>query len=246
MAKHAIELDPENGEAWSVLGQIAFNSEWDWKTAEYDLQRAIALSPSDSTTELRYATFLSIVGRHDEAVSHMRRALELDPMSFFNVRHMGTVLYWARRYDESLQYLRRAQEMESDLIGFATYWSSQDYEMKGMHDQAVLAELQNAPSFDPMHWHDRLEKAYREGGPQASWKASIRRSQASPHTACSGFEIASFHARIGDKEGTITDLRQALEERCFLVATLNADPLFDGFRSDPRFKDMLKQLNLGE
>jgi hypothetical protein len=24
-ARHAIELDPENGEAWSVLGQIAFN-----------------------------------------------------------------------------------------------------------------------------------------------------------------------------------------------------------------------------
>ena len=116
-ARHAIEIDPENGEAWSVLGQIAFNNEWDWKTAEYDLQKAIALSPSDSTIELRYATFLSLIGRGDEAVSHMRRALELDPLSFWNVRHMGSILFWTRHYDESLEYLRKAQEMEPNCRG---------------------------------------------------------------------------------------------------------------------------------
>jgi Tfp pilus assembly protein PilF len=140
-ARHAIELDPDNGEAWSVLGEIATNNDWDWKTAEYDLQRAIALSPSDPTTELRYANFLSTVGRPDEAVSHMRRALELDPLSFLCVRHMGSVLYWSRRYDESLEYLRKAEEMEPGLVGFTESWVIDDDEMKGLHDEAVMATL---------------------------------------------------------------------------------------------------------
>ena len=117
-ARHAIEIDPDNGEAWSVLGQIATENDWDRKTAEYDLRRAIELSPSDSTAELRYANFLSFVGRPDEAVSHMRRALELDPLSFFCVRHMGSILYWSRRYDESLQYIRKAEEMEPAGVAY--------------------------------------------------------------------------------------------------------------------------------
>ena len=245
-AKHAIELDPENGEAWSVLSQIEFNSEWNWKAAEYDLQRAIALSPGDSMPELRYATYLSIVGRYDEAVSHMRHALEMDPLSFFNVRHMGTVLFWARRYDESLQYLHRAQEMEPSLTNLTAAWVSDDYDMKGMHDESVLAQLQSAPSSGPMHWRDRLEHAYRKGGPAAFWKASIVMRQSFPHGPCSGFDSAQMYAKIGDKEETLKALRQALKEHCFAMSTLKANPLFDAFRSDPRFRDLQRQLNLGE
>jgi TolB-like protein/DNA-binding winged helix-turn-helix (wHTH) protein len=172
-ARHAIELDPENGEAWSVLGQIAFNQERDWKAAEYDLQRATALSPSDSTTESRYAIFLSIVGRRDEAVSHMRRALELDPLSFLNVRLMGSVLYWSRRYDESLEYIRKAEEMEPELVNVAVDWEVDDYEMKGMPEQAVIADLRNFPLLDGKRWHDRLNAAYRSGGRKAYWQTRI-------------------------------------------------------------------------
>jgi TolB-like protein/DNA-binding winged helix-turn-helix (wHTH) protein/Tfp pilus assembly protein PilF len=246
-ATHAIELDPENGEAWSVLGEIAFKWEWDWKTAERDLQRAIALAPSDSTIELRYATYLSIVGRHDEAVSHMQRALELDPLSFFTVRNMGTVLYWSRRYDESLKYLRRAQEMEPDLMSSTADWVSDDYEMKGMRDEAVLAALENAPSDDPTHLHDRLEAAYHKGGSTAYWNASIKIWQSEyPHVQCTQFEVANRYARIGERDEAIRNLHQALNERCFQMAALNADPMFDWLHSDPRFKDLQKQMNLSE
>ena len=245
-AKHAIELDPENGEAWSVLGQIEFNSEWNWKAAEYDLRRAVALSPGDSITELRYATYLSIVGRYDEAVSHMRHALEMDPLSFFNVRHMGTILFWARRYDESLQYLHRAQEMEPNLMGLTAYWESHDYAMKGMYDEAVLAQLKSAPNSAPMHWHDRLEKEYRKSGPTAFWKESIVMWRSFPHTPCSEFDIAQIYAKMGDKDETLNALDQALKEHCFAMATLKANPLFDPFRSDSRFKGLQGQLNLGQ
>ena len=223
-AKHALELDPENGEAWAVLGQIEFNSEWNWKAAEYDLQRAIAFSPGDSITELRYATYLSLVGRHDEAVSHMRHALEMDPLSFFNVRHMGSVLFWARRYDESLQYLHRAQEMEPGLMNLTAHWVSDDYDMKGMHDEAVLAQLQEIPPSGPMHWHDRLELAYRKGGPAAFWKAAITMQQSFPHKPCSGFGIAQMDAKIGDKRGNAQGVASGFERTVLRHFNLECQP----------------------
>ncbi len=62
-------------------------------------------------------------------------------MSFFNVRHMGSILYLTRHYDESLEYLNKAHEMEPELQGFTQSWITNDYEMKGLYDDAVMSDL---------------------------------------------------------------------------------------------------------
>jgi TolB-like protein/DNA-binding winged helix-turn-helix (wHTH) protein/cytochrome c-type biogenesis protein CcmH/NrfG len=245
-ARHAIELDPENGEAWSVLGQIAFNQDRDWKTAEYDLQRAIALSPSDSTTESRYAIFLSIVGRRDEAVSHMRRALELDPLSFFNVRLMGSVFYWSRRYDESLEYIRKAEEMEPELVQVTVDWEVDDYEKKGMGEQAVMADLRNFSLPDGKRRHDRMDAAYRSGGQKAYWETRIKFLRALPDSPCSAAGIARIYVLAGENDKALENLNRALNEGCFWLSIMKTEPIFDPLRGDPRFKDMLKEVNLSE
>jgi tetratricopeptide (TPR) repeat protein len=245
-ARHAIELDPENGEAWSALGQIAFNEERDWKTAEYDLQRAVELSPSDSTIHSRYAVFLSMVGRRDEALSHMRRALELDPLSFFNVRNMGSVLYWSRRYDASLEYIRKAEEMEPDLLDFTIPWEVDIYTMKGMGEQAAMADLRNFAYLNLKRWHDRLEAAYRSGRRKAYWETRIKFDKSNPDSPCHGFETAKDYVRIGENDQVLEELNRSLTLHCSLLAMLRTEPIFDPLRGDPRYKDMLKEVNLGE
>jgi tetratricopeptide (TPR) repeat protein len=245
-ARHAIELDPENGEAWSVLGQIAFNTEWDWKAAEYDLQRAIVFSPNDSTTESRYAIFLSIMGRRDEAVSHMQRALELDPSSFFNVRLMGSVFYWSRRYDESLEYIRKAEDMEPQLLAVTVDWEVEDYEKKGMEEQAVMTDLRNFPLPGEKLWHDRLDAAYRSGGRKAYWQKRVKFIQALPDSPCRGVEIGRIYVLSGDNDKALENLNRSLNESCFFLPMMRTDPLFDPLRGDPRFKDMLKKVNLSQ
>jgi TolB-like protein/Tfp pilus assembly protein PilF len=245
-ARHAIELDPKNGEAWSALGQIAFNQERDWKTAEYDLQRAIALSPSDSTTESRYANFLSIVGRRDEAVSHMRRALQLDPLSFYNVRHMGSILYWSRRYDESLEYIRKAEEMEPELVNVTVDWEVDDYEMKGKPEQAVMADLRNFSIPDEKKWHDRLDAAYRSGGQKAYWETRIKFLRALPDSQCSAGGLARIYVLAGENDKALENLNRALDEGCFWLSIMKTEPIFDPLRGDPRFKEILKKVNLSD
>ncbi len=245
-ARHAIELDPENGEAWSVLGQIAFNHERDWKTAEYDLQPAVTLSPSDSTTESRYAIFLSIVERRDEAVRHMRRALELDPLSFLNVRLMRSVLYWSRRYDESLEYIRKAEEMEPELVDVTVDWEVDDYEMKGMPEQAVVADLRNFSLPAGKRLHDRLDAAYRSGGRKAYWETRIKFLRAQPDSQCSAGGLVRIYVLAGENDSALENLNRLLNEGYFWLSIIKAEPLFDPLRGDPRFKDMLKKVNLSE
>jgi tetratricopeptide (TPR) repeat protein len=208
------------------------------------LQRAIALSPSDSTTELRYATYLSIVGRRDEAVSHMGLALELDPLSFWNVRHMGTVLYWSRRYDESLEYVRKAQEMEPDLPNFTEQWLISDDEMKGLHDEAVMEGLRYFSAAGLKGWHDRLGAAYRSGGRKAFWETFIKFDKSISDAQCIGLEIAPKYVFIGENDKALEELNRSLNERCGTLPMISTDPIYDPLRGDPRFKNLLGQLNL--
>jgi DNA-binding winged helix-turn-helix (wHTH) protein/Flp pilus assembly protein TadD len=250
-AKHALELDPNNGEAWAALGLVALNWDWDWMNAGQYFQRAIALSPTDSTTEWLYATWLSLVGRHDEAVAHMKRAVDLDPMSFMSVRHMGTVLYWARRYDEAIEYFHRAAEMEPDHLGYITPWESKADDMKGLHDQAVAADLQLTPpdpagTPPPQRWRAILEAAYRSGGWKAYWVARSRMLESFPYGACASFDLAAANARIGRNEEAFRWLDRGVNERCFLMTTVPADPIFDGLRGDARYGNLLRQVHLVE
>jgi TolB-like protein/DNA-binding winged helix-turn-helix (wHTH) protein len=254
-AQHALELDPDNGEAWSVLGQITYVNEWDWKEAEYDLQKGVALSPSDSTLELDYATFLALAGRGDEGVSQMRRALELDPLSFLNVRHMGTILYWTRHYDESLDYLRKAHEMEPELKGFTQGWMVKDYEMKGLHDEAVMSDLwffsppgASGPALQEL---PHLLAAYHRGGPEAYWQEESKFYDSfnqKVHPPCHGISSASPELYAGEKENALENIKRSLDEGCAGVAFtwLRADPIYDAIRGDLRFTEILKRVNLAE
>jgi tetratricopeptide (TPR) repeat protein len=80
-AQRAIQLDPQNVEAYTALGSVQTIYEWDWTAAEQNLTRGISLNPSDSIAEFKYAVYLDAVGRPQDAVAHMRRALQLDPLS---------------------------------------------------------------------------------------------------------------------------------------------------------------------
>src|SRR6185437_11458284 len=73
-AQRAIQLDPQNGEAYTELGSVQTIYLWDWTAAGQNLARGIELDPNDSIAEFQYAVFLDAINSPSEAVSHMRRA----------------------------------------------------------------------------------------------------------------------------------------------------------------------------
>jgi hypothetical protein len=56
--------------------------------------------------------------------------------------------------------------------------------------------------------------------------------------------IAYDYAKLGDKEQTFFWLKKALAERAGSLQVLKVVPALDAWRSDPRYIDLLKQLNL--
>ena len=82
-AKRAIELDPNEGEGYTALGTIDTVVLWDWDAAEQNLRRGIELNPNSALAEIRYANYLIVRARTEEAIAHMRKAVEVDPAIIF-------------------------------------------------------------------------------------------------------------------------------------------------------------------
>ena len=90
-----------------------------------------------------------------------------------------------------------------------------------------------------------LETGFRSG----DWKAALRKGLdvqlAQRKTGyASPFGIASLYAELGDNEQALRWLNTAYEERDFYMETLNIAESFDGLRSDPRFKELVRKVGL--
>jgi TolB-like protein/DNA-binding winged helix-turn-helix (wHTH) protein/Tfp pilus assembly protein PilF len=242
-ARRAIELDPENGDAYSTLGLIQATYEWQWEDAEANLKHGIALSPNSSEAEFNYVLYLDSVNRPEEAVAHMRKALELDPNSFLTNRHLGSVLYFARHYDEALTHLNQAEEMEPGKRNFVEGWKSAIYEMKGMQDKAVSSELIAISVGDPAT-ADRLRAIYRREGWNAYWEARMKMMLADKNDPCAPYDIGVNYIRLGKPEIAIPYFDRAIDQKCWAVGWIMVDPRVDKIRSDARYSDLLKRMNL--
>lgn len=246
-ARHALELDPNCGEGHTALGLIDTTYTWDWADAERELQRGIELSPSDSLAEHYYALYLDAANRPEEAIEHMRRALELDPLSFLMSRHLGSALYFGRHYDEALQQLRRAGEMWPNSAGVVENWASWIYEKKGMKDQAVASDLMalrdDGETRASLNYY-RL--AYQRGGWKAYWQSRIERLSAHSDEECKPYDLGVSSLRLGNRDLAFSWLNRAAKERCVFMIWVKVDPLLDDIRTDQRYRDLLRRMNLSE
>lgn len=241
-ARRAIQLDPNNGEAYTELGSIQTIYSWEWTAAEQNLTRGITLSPSDSIAEFKYAVFLDAIGRPQDAVTHMRRALELDPLSLIMNRRLGATLYLARDYDGALAQLKRTAEMQ-DRAGSVEFHLSLVYEQKGMHDQAVDADLAALGDDRPQMDIAALRSAYQQHGWQGYWRARTEGLLVLPPAPCVGYQVAIDDLRVNDLPHAFEFFNRALDQHCFNMTLIRVDPLLDPVRQDPRYAALLRRIH---
>jgi len=58
------------------------------------------------------------------------------------------------------------------------------------------------------------------------------------------YQLARFYALLGEKEQALDWLEKSCESRDFLTPFVNADPIFDDLRAEPRFKAVMHRMGL--
>jgi hypothetical protein len=57
-------------------------------------------------------------------------------------------------------------------------------------------------------------------------------------------DVAGIYAALGERDQAIEWLEKGYEERSGAMILLKSDPLWDDFRPDPRFQDLLRRVGL--
>ena len=240
----ALAIDGTLAEAHASLGSIKL-FEWDWSGAEREFKRARELNPNYEGNEDSDAHYLRVMKRFDEAVAESKRILELEPVSVLYNRNVATNLYFARRYDEAIEQCQKTLELDPNMPT-AYRWLAKSYEQKGLYDQAVEAYLKTVEfsNLGP-EGGAALKDAYAASGWKGFWRKSLElKKERAKQRRVSLYALAENYARLGEKDQAFAWLEKLYEQRSPTLSQLNGDPLWDGFRSDPRYADLVRRVGL--
>jgi tetratricopeptide (TPR) repeat protein len=244
-ALRALEIDETIPEAHVSLGQVN-EQDWDWLDAEREFQRAIALNPADANAHFSYGVVLRRMGWLEESISEHKRALELDPLSIPNNGWLGVTFYQARRYDEATEQLRKTLEMEPNYVQ-GHYYLGMTLLQQSMFKEAI-AEFEKARAIAPMFVYpiSALGYAYAIAGRRIEARQMLDElTHLSKQEYVLPASKAIVYAGLGEKDNAFEWLEKGYEERSLGGGeTIKVDPVWDSLRSDPRFADLLRRMNL--
>jgi TolB-like protein/DNA-binding winged helix-turn-helix (wHTH) protein/tetratricopeptide (TPR) repeat protein len=243
-ALKAIEIDPQSAEAHASLG-LVLSHEWDWSGAETELRRAEQLDPRYANAHHWYGDNLSARGRHDEALAEAKKASDLDPLNLMIGTWLALRYYLAHRYDNAVQQARETVEFDPNFAA-SHLLLGETYVQMGLHEQG-LGELQSAARLSgnsPLYLA-QVGVAYASEGRKAEALQIVSQLQAtSVSRYVSPYGLAQIYAALSDKEQTFKWLNIAYDDRAVWMSYLAVDPVFDRYRSDQRFQDLLRRLRL--
>jgi len=251
-AARAIALDDSLAAGHSVLGFIKAHYEYDWPAAEQEFQRALRLNPSDSLAHLFYSnSYLSPLGRHDEAIAEMKTAIALDPFSLRIRSFLGRTYIWARRYDDALAQFQKTTQMFPNLA-IEHERLAHLYTYRGEYSKAIAEESRARiiAGEDPrsvLRLEESLRSAFAARGPRGYWEKLLElspRSDNPPEAYTTHDGLAIIYVRLGEKEKALQALEQAYNERQLHMTEIGIEPAFDPLHSEPRFQRLLHQIGV--
>ncbi|MGB6143232.1 MAG: tetratricopeptide repeat protein [Rhodanobacter sp.] len=239
-AQHALALNPDVALAYVAQG-IVYTNQMHWAEADRVFRRALALAPGDAEAMDQYAQFLYAAGQLVPALAEIERALQRDPLSGVSGAVRAQLLFALHRNDEALK------QIEGTLAA---------------HPNGVLEHRIAVWVYLSSHRYPEAERQMRLSSPRHSdVSALLVRGIADPHLRASAVESletspaldnlrhdaivhAVFLVALGQNERALAMLDEFALNGDSTTPQLLWYPAFDPIRDDPRFKAMLRKIDL--
>ncbi len=236
-ADRAVSLDPAAAAGYAPRALFRVRDELDWEGAAADLDRAIALDPSDPTVLNARALLLAYTGRTREAIEVQRSAVDRDPLSAIHTDNIAIFLLGDGQYAEAGTWARRALELSPGMPG-ASYVLGWTAFLSGDARSALTT-------------FESLSEPRRSSGMAVALHALGRETESKD--AADRLErdfqdrpvlIAGVRAWRGELDAAFEALDRAVRERAPGLQAVRASFLLRPLHGDPRFTTLLRSLGL--
>jgi TolB-like protein len=249
-ARRALELDEELAEAHAALALVHHHYSWDWKKAEAEYQRAIALNPGYAAAHLWYSWLLLALNRREEALGKIEKTMaivqETDPHRLVAVHATrAQAYYFGREFERAVEECEKALRLDPSHF-MLHYILGRAYRRLGQGSKAIAQFKAAQKSSGELPLVDAvLGLAYAVSGRREqaqqfidTFKAASRKRYIPPTY------FAILYAGFGDKDQALAWLEKGFQERADLLTWLNVEPMMDDVRSDPRFQNLIRRIGL--
>jgi len=238
-ADRALTLAPELAAAHIARGVLLRNADFDWRGAEQEFRRALALAPNDAESKVSFGGQLATFGKLGPAIELTRQALAIEPLRADWYNWLATFLSALNRLDEAEQAIRRAIELEP--AAFYNYQQLVLIEALRGNAAAALAAAQQEP--DEAWRTIPLALARQIGGDRTAADAAVQ-LLITKGADGAAYQIAQVYALRSDAKETFAWLNRAWSNRDPGISSLLYDPLILRFRNDPRFAAFCRKIGL--
>jgi serine/threonine protein kinase/Flp pilus assembly protein TadD len=244
-AAKALEKDPGMAEAYTSLGLVALDYDWDWPLAEQRFRKSLALNPRDAYTNHFLAHYYETQGRWQDALKQMQVALDMEKLSPMYGEDLAQELFVTRRFDEAARLIGPIVD-RNPQDPFALNIEALAQEALGKKEESLAAAdgamklpgmFGNAGSLSGVYCRQGRESVARDILKQLQ-DAQKQRRYVAP------LELAGTYFALGDKEHGMQSLRDAVREHGASLAFAMPDPVFDSVRRDPEFAALMNQMRL--
>jgi eukaryotic-like serine/threonine-protein kinase len=238
-ADHAVALAPALAEAYSGRALLRY-IQHDWGGARGDLQRALALDPSDVKANRRMVLLQLSLGNVDAAVAAQRHVVDLDPLDMDSVEIFAMTYYYAgqgadaRRTFEKIRVFSPNYEGLSGNAGFSYVADRQPAAARRECEphpddtaRACLAAAEHALGHD-----DRAR--------------AILADLIEKHPRRASYVIAKAYGFSGNAALAFEWLNRAFSAQAKLLTNVKSEPAFHALHGDPRYLALLRKMNLPE
>ena len=242
-ADRALECDPRLADPHVARAYARLFRDWDWRGAEKDIDRAVALAPGAASVHLWRGLFLALRGDLPGARGAIARGREIDRLSIVAAAFQCFVHEFAGEDEESLAVARRSAVLYPDnflgqrCLGVAS--------VRLGRKAAGLKALQRA-----------VELTTRGPGmlallacAQAAFGNEVearRLLSEMDRAAATSFTSPCLRGAIllalGEREAALARIEEGAEARDASTVFLAVDPLFASVREEPRFQAILSRV----
>ena len=241
----ALAIDDTIAEAHVSLGVILMDYDWNWPGAELSFQKAIELNPNYAAAHQVYGTLLLRLGRIGDAILELKKAQHLDPLSPAINTWMAEAFGQLGQHEAAIRIHKDTIRFAPDYL-YAYYFLVQSYVSTGQLPEAAKAAEDAVTLSDDMSL-TRSASIFLKvhiGDPEAARMELQGLIEKRDKKYVSAINIASGFAVLKETDDVFKWLQIAYDERDSNLTWLNVDREFEYLRDDPRFRAMLRKVNL--